>query len=317
MTSCTVSAVYLRCDEPCENGGWKAVRSGLEQAARCGARSLLIKASRLVEPDLIARAVDLCRGRGFSIRFDVALDDNWDSRWRATIEKGVSLVLHIPPEALPGVSLQIPRSLARDLTVYVEVEHRNQGRLEDVVRTLLASIGVSKVVLFVTMRHGLGSSEYLSLCSRVRALAVQYPGQIWARMPWVLLDGDTWRVSRRLCDYSHTIGLRLDGGIVPCGAKRRAEDGIPTVCDARLEEILRFDPFMAGFRDIVLPDDVQGVCRRCVFSRYCANICPAYVYNTTGSFTESYPECQQLLADGLFPECCLLENREADQQKGS
>lgn len=302
-----LNTLYLRCDAPVATLRWESVVKGLQQAADCGAKHILVNGLRRDISELVERVLEVSLRKGFSIRVDAELDEGWVACWDSMVARGLDFVVHIPSVTFPFEDLKIPRLIAPRLTAYLTVDGRNQQGFEAEVETILNVVGVGRVVLVVVMQAGLGPSEYTWVCERIRKLATQYPNRVWARLPWVLLDERSWHVSRRLCDYSHTIGLRLDGGVVPCGVDVHNEGEIPNIRDASLEEILRFDPFITHFRQMVVPDEVQGVCRRCVFRRYCANICPAYVYNKTGSFTNSYPECELMLRAGVFPASCLLE----------
>lgn len=81
-----------------------------------------------------------------------------------------------------------------------------------------------------------------------------------------------------------------------------------SVSSRRLCEIVRDHPALRQLREFDYTK-VKGVCSQCLFSRYCANQCPAYVFNTTGAFDNSLPECQWLYEKGVFPHEFLIRKR--------
>jgi radical SAM protein with 4Fe4S-binding SPASM domain len=301
-----VGSVYLRCDEPVTRVDWQAVETGLREARKCGAVRFVAKGVRPEVSEVVEKATRLALRMGLSVRVDLEVKERWDPRFDMLMKKGIEVVARTAPQTPAQGTPAFPRSVAPHVTTYVVVDGSNQRCLEADVETWLVVNGVRRVVLLLSMDSGLKPAEYVELCARMCRLAAEYPGRVWARLPWAFLDGGSWSVVRRLCDYARTIGVCLDGGVVPCGVKRPAGDGTPTVRDAPLKHILRSDRLMVSFRETRLPDSVQGVCRRCVFRRYCANICPAHVYNVTGSCTDSYPDCEVLEAHGLFPKQCLV-----------
>lgn len=302
--STAIHTVYLRCDEPVAKIDWQAVEKGIKEACKYGAVNLTAKGVRLEMFREAQKAVDLALKIGLSVRVDLIIEKSWEQGFNKLLKCGVEVVAVLTPQTLAQGALIIPRSIAPHITTYVVVDKTNQQRLEADVERLLVVYSVKRVVVHLTSR--VKPEEYVDLCARICKLAVKYPGKVWARIPWALLDDRSWSVVRRLCNYSQIIGLCLDGGVIPCGLKRGTVSSTPSIRDASLQDILRSDPIIVGFRETRVPESVQGICRRCVFRWYCANICPAYVYNVSGSFISSYPDCEALAAHGLFPKQCLL-----------
>jgi len=58
----------------------------------------------------------------------------------------------------------------------------------------------------------------------------------------------------------------------------------------------------------VLPNKLEGVCAKCIWSRICLGKCRAFAYAKYNDFRAPHPICQQAYDEGLFPRFALKEN---------
>jgi len=56
-----------------------------------------------------------------------------------------------------------------------------------------------------------------------------------------------------------------------------------------------------------VPQNLSGICGRCMFRRYCLGKCLAQTYYETGNLFEGYPFCEDAFKNRLFPETRLSD----------
>lgn len=103
------------------------------------------------------------------------------------------------------------------------------------------------------------------------------------------------------CNIHNIIGLLANGDLALCG--------IGTSVDALLYGNLRTDaladiwnssPKLLELRELI-PDQLEGICSRCIHKRFCKGTCVASNYNTGGKLNAPYRFCREAENLGLFP----------------
>jgi len=159
-------------------------------------------------------------------------------------------------------------------------------------------------------------TELLSLddCVDLLGIIVQlyeiYPGKISTTMPWALVAPfDKWPFRlTSVCRYKNLLSILPNGDIALCGVGiTHPETVLSNICKDNITSIwTNSSGYLNELRSLT-PDSFRGICGKCVFRKPCANICPAYAYETFGSFSASHPICDELYHAGLFPKEYLLD----------
>lgn len=152
--------------------------------------------------------------------------------------------------------------------------------------------------------------QYIEFAQVLEEVEQLYPGKVGTSLPWILtaaFASEKKSIMRSICKYKNLLTLLPNGDISLCGIGithpstilgNITEKGIGEIwCSEQgiLESLRKMEPLQ-----------IEGICGKCIFRKYCANMCPAYVYEVYGTFTASYPLCEDLRASGLFPEKYLL-----------
>ncbi|MCA6214231.1 radical SAM protein [Thermococcus bergensis] len=204
------------------------------------------------------------------------------------------------------------RDLGIPPVVVVSVFNRNLHSIFEIT-DLIMSLG-AKAVKFNPIlpigraRHNnisLSVSQYQTLIEYLIQLYDKYPGKIWSMVPHYLLAKYGRRylnISRMACNYTKMLGILPDGGVSLCGIGiEYPETVIGNIKEESLRDIWYSGRGFLGELRRVKPDEFQGICSGCILRSYCANICPAFAYEEYKSFTASFPVCQKLFEEGVFP----------------
>ena len=139
---------------------------------------------------------------------------------------------------------------------------------------------------------------------KVKELILEYPGKIFTSVPPALLGRSILEKNSRTtapCDYKHMCGLLTTGDISLCGiGLTHRELVFGNVRQKTLKSIL------SDANELRLPrearsQDSKGVCSLYIFSKYCANYCPVYSYETYENLLASNPICQAFHDPHVFP----------------
>lgn len=103
------------------------------------------------------------------------------------------------------------------------------------------------------------------------------------------------------CNIPHVLGLLADGRVAMCGIGNTDERLIyASVRESSLEEIWRTKPHPI-LRDLraSFPEQLTGVCAKCLFKNQCRGSCRAVAFQQYGSVSAPWPQCQEAFDAGL------------------
>lgn len=107
------------------------------------------------------------------------------------------------------------------------------------------------------------------------------------------------------CSFPYCIGINATGDVAPCdGFFNCPEMIIGNIRNQTLKEMWSKSKIVKNIIKIN-PEDLKGVCKRCIYRDYCAGGCRAYSYIKYNDLTMSDPVCQDIYEAGLFPKDCL------------
>ncbi len=152
--------------------------------------------------------------------------------------------------------------------------------------------------------------ECIELAEAIAELEKSYPEKIAMSIPWALpasFENKPFRIARSVCQYKNLLSILPYGEISLCGLGRTH----PEVVFGNVRKDGIKDLWMKGMGCLkalrkLTPSHFRGVCNKCMFRKYCANLCPALVYEAYGTFEASYPLCEDLYRCGLFPTKYLV-----------
>jgi len=153
-------------------------------------------------------------------------------------------------------------------------------------------------------------TDYICLIQTIVKLYEMYPGKISTSVPWALIAPfEKWpfRISG-VCRYKKLLSILPNGDIALCGVGiTHPETVFGNIYRDSITDIwINNGGYLKEIRSLT-PDSFKGICSRCVFRKPCANMCPAYAYETFGTFSASYPICEELYQAALFPKEYLLD----------
>lgn len=193
------------------------------------------------------------------------------------------------------------------------ITRTNMHHVEDTVNLAL-DLGVS--LIRVNPVHPIGRAEKLQdilqlkdvieLSYILMKLYDKYFGRINTSLPLSLfiVHGSKYvRLAEGRCNYKELLGILPDGGVSLCAVGLYKPELI--IGNIRRDSIYDIWYSNKGFLKelrMLRPDDLDGICKKCILKYYCAIKCPAQVYLKFGTFRASYPLCQELYKAGLFPQ---------------
>ncbi len=109
------------------------------------------------------------------------------------------------------------------------------------------------------------------------------------------------RSSPGRCNIHNIIGLLANGDLALCGIGTSVDDLLyGNVRTNSLEDIWKNSPKLLELRDLI-PDQLEGICSRCIHKCFCKGTCVASNYNTGGKLNAPYSFCREAETLGLFP----------------
>lgn len=217
--------------------------------------------------------------------------------------------------ALAGVRHLREAGLPPQLIMTLMAE--NAGELEALL-DLAREVGASSVKLNIvqpTLRgeelqaagQGLGIRELLAINRRIEEIRVSYPFPIHYDLPMAfrsikhIVAGDGCSV----CGIWTILGLLADGHYALCGIGQNvAELVFGPAGQGELERIWREHPVLVELRQR-LPDELEGICGRCIMRNACLGSCVAQNYYRRHSLLAPYWLCELAEQEGLFPQTRL------------
>ena len=109
------------------------------------------------------------------------------------------------------------------------------------------------------------------------------------------------RSSPGRCHIHNIIGLLANGDLALCGIGTSVEELLyGNLNNDSLANIWNSSPKLQALRRLV-PDELEGICARCIHRRFCKGCCVAGNYNDSGKLNAPYFFCSRAEELGLFP----------------
>lgn len=287
--------IYLRCDpEVAPNYG--NLRLRIDEAIGLGVDSVRVVGSMFGRgPELLDILGDL-KKRGIRISGDIEVEALADGSIEVAKHYVADLAVNVNPARPVRENMDF-----RGLTLNLSTSRESVSAAVPLARRMLGTHSV-KLVKFSANLPAIGNANaYLGLVQQILTLADEFPEQVYALLPWVLVDQEHLRVTRTVCNYGEVIGLFLDGTVTACKVGIERCWPPQSMRTLPLAEILHVDPLVSSIHSLE-PHHLTGVCSKCIFRDYCGNLCLARVFSVYGSFAAPFPDCQMLYDAGLFPE---------------
>lgn len=188
----------------------------------------------------------------------------------------------------------------------------NLNDIEAVAKLVLEDIGVDafkinpclaggRAKIYIGKEKLLDPHLIIKLIKIVKSLATRYPKKIGVALPPALVG---YWVGPIYCPYKRILGILPNGDVSICATFAFHGYIAGNIKESKLKEIFVNSDLFVKIRKLQ-PKDFSGVCGKCVFAQYCANACPAYALDYYGTYTASFPICQVLYDNGLFPRSFL------------
>jgi len=103
------------------------------------------------------------------------------------------------------------------------------------------------------------------------------------------------------CSIHSIIGLLSNGDLALCGIGTSVEELVyGNLKTDDLEDIWKHSTKLAELRRLI-PDELEGICSKCIHRRFCNGTCVAGNYNSSGKLNAPYGFCCTAEKLGLFP----------------
>jgi SynChlorMet cassette radical SAM/SPASM protein ScmF len=107
------------------------------------------------------------------------------------------------------------------------------------------------------------------------------------------------------CNIHNIIGLLSNGDLALCGIGTSVEDLLyGNLNTDNLEDIWKKSPKLEELRRLI-PDELLGICSKCIHKYFCKGTCVAGNYNRVGKLNAPYHFCSTADELGFFPESRL------------
>lgn len=295
-----LSRVYLKFLD-CDRVDYDTVIKGIEKAKSLGASHVRVIDPLNVSSDILEIFLESIASLNMLISLDIPFESasidyvEMIKRYASHVDFGITFT---PPLFPSG-------SYFTGLLANVHINEINYKSVEDDICMCFDLYQFARVKLFAYVHRIRNIEAYFYVIEKTKALYKVYgDDKIHSLFPPWLLDTYTMRLTRTMCSHDMTVGILSDGGVCICNVDLSKFNHIPNLKEQSLENIvLSYEPIV-DFRALN-PNLLQGVCSRCIFKTNCCNICPSLVFNFTGSFYKSFPDCQYLYDKGAFP-CDIL-----------
>jgi cyclic pyranopterin phosphate synthase len=207
-------------------------------------------------------------------------------------------------------NIEFLRDSGLSVVCSMTIHRGNMNELDDFVN-LTQNLGTARLLLYIevgrarNMDSKLTTQEMVQLIKKMNALMEENP-KISSNLPFALLDPD---VSYYACKAGReSLALLPDGSVSFCAYSAFEKDMVAgNIKETSLEEILENGEIFQQFHKI--ESSLQGVCKLCIFKKYCQGSCRAWAYDAYGSLFAPYPLCQRLYEEGFFPKEYLWEEK--------
>lgn len=151
----------------------------------------------------------------------------------------------------------------------------------------------------------LSSKQIIDLATIINELIERYPGRIVPDIPHALIKTmANWLMRKRDCE--NALAIFPNGDISLCSGFFGTNMIFGNTRDISTREVWERNPKLRAIRESLRIDCLRGICRICIFKRYCKGYCPAYSYEVYGKLSP-FPICQQLYEESLFPPEMIID----------
>ncbi len=290
---------------------------GLERVKLTGGEPFLRK-------ELCYDIIDLCHKLGIYVSLETnasLFDENDYARLRNSRNLDIGISLDFPlkhdfdsfrhSDGAYNKVMECLDELTENLkiTVAMAVFQRNLQLMEEIADIVVGKNGVVRYLLCMNIGRAtqeissdfLSPSEVLLFYKKIHQICTKYPNRVSSIIPWAFNNlSSTLKFGK--CGVEENIGLLPDGTISFCGIGLSNEKArLGNIRSQKLTEIVEGSELMNQLCHLSEGGYV-GICNKCFFKYVCGNLCPANVCETYGDFSHSFPVCQKLYEEGLFPK---------------
>ena len=222
--------------------------------------------------------------------------------------------------AFDGAIAAIERLTRVEIPVQIILSlHRKNVNSLDVVVKLADDYGVQSIKINPIQPMGRGrklvqQGEALPIAELLQAakfckekLNPDFKGELFFSLPLAFQAFTEIRDQQfSVCRIFQILGLMPDGDLSFCGIGNIARAMVTgNIYKDDLADIWEKAPLLLELRER-LPQELKGVCKRCILKALCLGECRAMAYEQTGDLMGPYWICQQAYDEGLFPESRLV-----------
>ncbi len=110
------------------------------------------------------------------------------------------------------------------------------------------------------------------------------------------------------CGLFGIIGVLSDGAISLCGIGNEIKElNMGNIKTDRLKDVWLNNTVLNFIRENI-PNNLEGICGKCIFRRFCLGKCRADAYHQSKSLTAPFSFCQEAYEKGLFPKTRIMPN---------
>jgi SynChlorMet cassette radical SAM/SPASM protein ScmF len=276
----------------------------------CGAHGVAV--SFETNGTLITSAVAQRLARFRILCVSVSLDGS-----QPAIHEEIRMVPGSFEAALAGIRQTVSAGIFT--VVLIAVYKQNLADLEQTIR-LAESLHVNRVKINPIVPIGRAKDleqmgELLSIEERIRLFdtvgEIRKGTRIPVEMHFPLLLCPASRMRRDMycaCSIRNMLGVMADGTLCLCGLAHTDRRAIyANIRDTTLHELwCETPPQIIHEIRTGLPQNLSGVCGRCIFRHQCAGACRAKAFMDTGSILGPDPVCQEAFEAGLVPAGRLI-----------
>jgi len=202
--------------------------------------------------------------------------------------------------------------------IIMSLHRENVNTLDDVLK-LASYLGVRSVKINPVQPLGRGRdlarqgdslpvAELFQIADYCRKkLSPDFEGELFFSLPLAFQPfTEIQNQQFSVCRIFHILGLMPNGDLSFCGIGNVARSMvIGNIYKDRLADLWQKAPLLMELRE-QLPQELKGVCFRCILKASCLGECRAMAYEQTGDLMGTYWICQQAYEAGLFPESRLI-----------
>ncbi|MDD5634926.1 MAG: radical SAM protein [Candidatus Omnitrophica bacterium] len=184
-------------------------------------------------------------------------------------------------------------------------------RISDIKINVISLVGRGKKL---KEKGGIPSiEEILEFSKKIDRFSEDFKGSIFLDIPAAFKKLRVMeREGCKVCAILNILGILSDGSVSFCGIGFMEEKlifGNIRDKDFSLGNIWTGDPVLKKLRRDV-PNNLGGVCAKCIFKKRCLGSCRAEVYHNSGNLTDAHWFCQEAYDKGYFPTTRIVPCKE-------